>query len=190
MPQHLNIIESIERLFRSRMRFERFAMLYTRDLHQAQDIVMEGFAYVWEHRESIDFDANVEAYMFSVIKHKCLDWLDRQLVRFNAEEKIKTDAQWELEMSIATLRAFDPAWLYDEDIRRIVREAIVRLPEKTRRIFLMSRFENKTYGEIADEVGLSVKSIEFHMSKALRELRSDLGKYFSVMLVLLSLYRD
>ena len=101
-----------------------------------------------------------------------------------------TDAQWELEMSIATLRAFDPAWLYDEDIRRIVREAIVRLPEKTRRIFLMSRFENKTYGEIADEVGLSVKSIEFHMSKALRELRSDLGKYFSVMLVLLGWYRD
>lgn len=93
-------------------------------------------------------------------------------------------------MSIATLRAFDPAWLYDEDIRRLVREAIGRLPEKTRRIFLMSRFENKTYGEIADEVGLSVKSIEFHMSKALRELRSDLGKYFSVMLVLLSWYRD
>ena len=54
----------------------------------------------------------------------------------------------------------------------------------------MSRFGNKTYGEIADEVGLSVKSIEFHMSKALRELRSDLGKYFSVMLVLLSWYRD
>ncbi len=93
-------------------------------------------------------------------------------------------------MSIATLRAFDPAWLYDEDIRRIVHEAIARLPEKTRRIFQMSRFGNKTYGEIADEVGLSVKSIEFHMSKALRELRSDLGKYFSVMLVLLSCYRD
>ena len=71
-------------------------------------------------------------------------------------------------MSIATLRAFDPAWLYDEDIRRIVHEAIARLPEKTRRIFLMSRFGNKTYGEIADEVGLSVKHRISYVESAAR----------------------
>lgn len=190
IQEHRHVIEAIEKLFVSRKRFERFAMLYTRDLNQAQDMVMESFTYMWEHRDSIDFGANVEAYMFNVVKHKCLDWLDRRLVRLNAEEKIKTDAMWELEMNIATLRAFDPAWLYDEDITALVREAMERLPEKTRTIFMMSRFDDRTYAEIAEEMGLSVKSVEFHISKALRELRSNLGPYFAVLLIVLSCYRD
>ena len=49
------------------------------------------------------------------------------------------DARWELEMNIATLRAFDPMWLYDKDVRACIRQALDNLPGKTRRIFLMSR---------------------------------------------------
>lgn len=186
METHHNHIEVFERLFLSRKRFERFALLYVPDASEVQDILMESYAYMWEHRSELDLSGNLEAYMFNVVKHKCLDWLSHLNVRRNAESRMADDAQWELDMSIATLRAFDPAWLYDTDIRERISKSLASLPDSTRRIFMMSRVENLTYREIADATGLSVKSVEFHISKALRTLRGDLGDYFIVLLILLS----
>lgn len=179
-------IEIIERLFSKRRQIERFAMLYIHNAHLVQDIVSESYAYIWEHRDSIDLDGNVEAYMFNVVKHRCLDHLSHELVRRNAEERMLDDARWQLEMDIATLKAFDPLWLYDSDVRACIKMALDRLPSKTRRIFLLSRIEHKTYREIAEIEGLSVKSVEFHVSKALKTLRSDLGDYYIVLLLLLA----
>ena len=161
-------------------------MLYIHNANLVQDIVAESFAYLWEHRGSIDFEGNMEAYMFNVVKHRCLDHLTHELVRRNAEEQMLDDARWELEMNIATLRAFDPMWLYDNDVRACVRQALGKLAEKTRRIFLMSRIEQRTYREIAIIEQLSVKSVEFHISKALKSLRSELGEYYTVLLLLLA----
>ncbi len=175
----------MERLFLNRQRFERFAMLYVRSAAEAQDILMESYAYIWEHRDSIDLSENIEAYLFNVIKHKCLDWLDHQNVRRNAEQEILSDSQWELEMNISTLRAFDPAWLYDADIIAGIKAAVNDLPPTTRNIFVMSRVHNKTYRQIADELGVSVKTVEFHMGKALRQLRKRLGRFFPVLMILL-----
>ena len=179
-------IEIIERLFSKRRQFERFAMLYIHNAHLVQDIVSESYAYIWEHRDSIDLDDNVEAYMFNVVKHRCLDHLSHELVRRNAEERMLDDARWQLEMDIATLKAFDPLWLYDSDVRACIKQALDSLPSKTRRIFLLSRIEHKTYREIAEIEGLSVKSVEFHVSKALKTLRADLGDYYIVLLLLLA----
>ena len=161
-------------------------MLYIHNAHLVQDIVSESYTYIWEHRDSIDLDGNVEAYMFNVVKHRCLDHLSHELVRRNAEERMLDDARWQLEMDIATLKAFDPLWLYDSDVRACIKMALDRLPSKTRRIFLLSRIEHKTYREIAEIEGLSVKSVEFHVSKALKTLRSDLGDYYIVLLLLLA----
>lgn len=146
---------------------------------------MESYAYIWEHRETLDPDINLEAYMFSVIKHKCLDWLDHQSVRRNAENNILSDAQWELEMNISTLKAFDPSWMYDEDVIACIKNAVRRLPDTSRQIFILSRVHNKTYREIAQELGISIKTVEFHISKALRTLRDDLGKFYPVLILLL-----
>lgn len=186
MDTQPNHIEVFERLFLARKRFERFALLYIPDASEVQDILMESYAYMWEHRASLDFTGNLEAYMFNVVKHKCLDWLSHLDVRRNAESRMADDARWELDMSIATLRAFDPGWLYDTDIRERISKSLASLPESTRRIFMMSRRENLTYRQIAEATGLSVKSVEFHISKALRTLRGDLGDYFIVLLILLT----
>ena len=177
-------IATIERLFKLKGRFERFARLNIHDA-AAQDIVMESYAYVWERRGEIDLSGNIEAYMYNVIKHKSLDLLDRRLTRQVAENQLKSDARWQLEMDMATLRAFEPGWLYDGEIRRKVREALDRLPAKTRRIFIASRVEGRTYAQIAAVEGVGVKSVEFHIGKALRQLRVELGDYFVLLLILL-----
>lgn len=186
MPDSTTPLAVIERLFGSRKRFERFALLYVHDVHAVQDILMECYAYVWEHRDNIDLTDNVEAYMLTMIKHRCLDYLQRQIHRNGVHDIIATDARWELEMSIATLRAFEPSWLFDQEVKDRVKAALEALPERTRRIFIMSRNDGLSYREIADLTGVSIKTVEAHISRALRALRADLGDYFGVMLLLLA----
>jgi len=175
----------IEELFESRRKFERFAMLYIRTPHQAQDIVMESFADLWERRAELDVARNPESYMLSIVKNRCLDYLRHMQVRRDAEASIKSDAEWELEMSIATLQAFDPEWLYDDDVRRRFKAALDEMPESTRRMFVMNRFEDKTYAEIAAEIGVSVKTVEYRMSGALRMLRERFGDIYLILIIFL-----
>lgn len=173
----------IERLFESRRKFERFAMLYIRTPQHAQDIVMESFVYVLEHSAELDGGRNPESYLLSVIKGKCIDYLRHQQVKREAEANMLSDAQWELEMSIATLQAFDPDWLYDDDLQRRFRKALDELPETTRSVFLMSRIDSKSYAEIASEMGVSVKTVEYRISSALRLLRERFGDIYLILVI-------
>lgn len=173
--EHNNHLGLIASLFENRLRFERLAVLYVHDSEVARDIVMDSFRYFMEHINGIDTTGNVEGYMFRVVKNKCLDWLQRERIRQTVENVLQRDAEFEIDMRIATLRAFDPDWLYDEELRNNIYAAIERLPEKTRRIFLMSRHDNMSYKEISARLNISVKTVEFHISKALSLLRTDLG---------------
>ena len=171
-------------LFEKRNRFERFAALYIHDAETVRDIVMDSYHYMWERRESLDMGGNVEAYMYSMVKNRCLDHLQRLTVRQSVEEKMMTDAEWELQMNITTLNAFDPTWLYDSELTERIRQAVDRLPERTRLIFTMSRQREMTYAEIATELQVSVKTVEFHITRALRALRADLGDLFLLAILL------
>ncbi len=184
MSNEMNPYTVIERLFESRRRFERFAMLYIHTPQHAQDIVMESFAYLWEHRADLDTTRNPESYLLGIIKGKCIDYLRHQQVKRNAEADMLSDAQCELQMSIATLQAFDPDWLYDKEMQRRFKAAIDDLPEATRRIFVMNRIERKTYAEIAVELGVSVKTVEYRMSSALRLMRDRFGDIYIILAIL------
>ena len=177
----VNDYSVFEALFEKRKRFERFAMLYVTDSETARDIMMESFRYVWMRRHSIDTSGNMEAYMFCVVRNRCLDHLQREYTRRRIENDLQDDADFEIRMRINTLQAFDPEWLYDEDTRAQVAKALSRLPEKTRRIFLMSRRDEMTYQQIADTIGISIKTVEFHISRALKQLRSDLGRMMTLL---------
>jgi RNA polymerase sigma-70 factor (ECF subfamily) len=71
-----------------------------------------------------------------------------------------------------------------------IQAALQKLPEKCRNVFEMNRFEGKKYGEIADQLELSVKTVETHMSRALKVLREELHDYLYVLILLLLKYID
>lgn len=182
--QGINDWQLLERLFEKRRHFERFALLYVHDAEVARDIMMDSFRYFMEHLDAIDTTGNIEAYMFRVVKNKCLDWLQRERIRQNAEDVMQRDAEFEIEMRIATLRAFDPDWLYDAELRARIKKAINRLPEKTRQIFVMSRRDNMSYQEISEALDISTKTVEYHISKGLALLREELGDTLMLFIVL------
>ena len=85
--------------------------------------------------------------------------------------------QRELDMRISTLEACNPEDIFSTEVQQIVTATLALLPEQTRRVFEMSRFENKTNKEIAEELQLTVKGVEYHITKALKALRENLKDY-------------
>lgn len=160
-----------------RIRFIRFAQMYIRDETEAESIVMDALIYYWERRESMKDESNIPAYVFTVIKHKCLNYLRRKQLEQQITTHLQEQAQWMLDMSITTLEACDPAEIFSNEAQRLVNQAIDKLPQKSRRIFMQSRLEDKTYVEIAAKENMTVKNVEYHISKSLKILREELKDY-------------
>ena len=145
-------------------RFIRFANMYVRDMAVAEDFTIKA-------------DSNVPAYILTIIKNKCINYLQHIQVREDASEHLKNHAEWELNTRISTLEACDPEELFTAEAQEIVNKTLATLPEQTRRIFIMSRYENKPYKEIAETLGMTTKGVEYHITQALKKLHINLKDY-------------
>jgi RNA polymerase sigma-70 factor (ECF subfamily) len=171
-------LEAFNRLFiEYKERFVRFAYTYIRDRTVAEDFTTEAFLYYWENRHSLTPGSNVPAYILTIIKHKCLNYLEHTRVRDAAAEDIHDHVEWNLRMSISTLEACEPAELFQADAQRIVDNTLSALPARTRHIFILSRYHNKSHKEIAAICRISLKAVESHICKALKALRLSLKDY-------------
>ena len=175
-------IKELSRLLESyKGRFISFANSYVQEFSVAEDFTMEAFMDYWEMREMLQPDSNVPAYILTLIKHKCLNHLKRKQLQEDVSQRLRTVAEWELNLQISSLEVCEPTELFTTEIKEIVNRTLQQLPEQTRRIFLMSRFENKTRKEIADELNMTSKGVEYHISKALAALRVNLKDYYTIL---------
>lgn len=165
-------------------RFIRFAQTYVRDMAIAEDFTVEALMYYWENRKTLPDHTNVPAYVLTIIKHKCLNHLQHLRVREEASARLRDHAQWELNTRISTLRACEPHELFTLEAQLIVDRTLAGMPDQTRKIFIMSRYENKSHKEIAELTGMTTKGVEFHINKVLKELRVNLKDYFPLFLYL------
>jgi len=180
-------LHTFDKLYRNyRQGFIRFAHSYVRDDDVAEDFVTDSMIYFWENRHSLANNTNPPAYILTVIKTRCLNYLEHLQTRSDVSEAIRIHAEWELSTRIASLRACDPEELFSSEIQEIVTETLRRLPTKTREIFLLSREENLSCKEIASRMKISDKGVEFHISKALKSLRIALKDYLSCFILFFS----
>ncbi len=167
-------------------RFIRFANIYVRDIAVAEDFTIEALMQYWENRNTLKADSNVPAYILTIIKNKCINYLQHIQVREDASEHLKNHAEWELNTRISTLEACNPEELFTAEAQEIVNKTLASLPEQTRRIFIMSRYENKPYKEIAETLGMTTKGVEYHIAQALKKLHVNLkGLHTSVGILIL-----
>ncbi|NCC10670.1 MAG: RNA polymerase sigma-70 factor [Bacteroidia bacterium] len=166
-------------------RFIRFASTYIDDEMAAEDIVMEAMMYCWENRMRLDFEGSLPSYLFTAIKNKCLNYIRDTNYRQAASEELQEHLEWKRSLQIATLEACNPEELLTKEMHEIVNRALAKLPEMTRRIFMMRRFEEKSYREIAAELDISVKGVEYHMGKATTLLKKSLKDFLPALLFLL-----
>lgn len=159
------------------MRFRYFAQTYVRNWDIAEDITTEAFIAYWENRSNVSSNCNIPAYIMTGIKNKCLNHLEHNRIKISTFDKLQNHTLWELNMRISTLEACNPEELFSEEIQEIINKTLDSLPEKTFEIFMLSRYKNKSHKEIAESLGITTKGVEFHITKALAKLRTNLKDY-------------
>lgn len=158
-------------------RFIRFAVGYVKEKAVAEDFVSEAFVAFWENSHQLTPDTEPPAYIMTIIKNKCLNHLQHQLVHQRVASALQDHSEWLLHTKISTLEACDPHFLFSGEIQKIIDTTLNQLPQKTRQIFQMSRVKGLSYNVISEKMNLSQKSIEYHISKTLDLLRKSLKDF-------------
>lgn len=156
-----------------------FTMSYVHNEMVAEDITSEVLIKLWSELRRVRIN-NPDAFLLTLLKNKALDYLKHEAIKEETFSNIKTAHQEELDMRISMLESCDPEEVFTTEIQQIIHTTLAAFPEQTRVIFEMSRFDNKSNKEIAEELGLSVKSIEYHITKVLKALRISLKDYLPI----------
>ena len=184
-PTALSVKENFDSIYINNFsRLFLFAKEYVLFDEEAENIVQDIFLMLWEKREALRVDVSLTAYLFTLVKNKCIDFLRHQMVEQIYSENIQQEYNEELNVKLFALESFDHNFSSEEDIETLLRNAIDKLPERCRLIFIKSRIEGKKYKEIAEELNLSVNTVEGQISIALKKLREELKDYLPLLLFL------
>ncbi|GHT47788.1 hypothetical protein FACS189440_09420 [Bacteroidia bacterium] len=153
-----------------------FAKSYVHDDWVAEDIASESLIKIWEISQSEELE-NPKTLLFTIVKHKALDHLKHQAIRMEVLAQLSDNGMRELEIRISNLEASNPEKIFAANIRDIINTTLAGLPEQTRSIFEMYRFRNLSKKEIAERYNISIKGVDYHLSKALNVLRENLKDY-------------
>jgi len=133
----------------------------------AEDIVQDAMVNIWEKRKSIIITISLKSYLFKTCHNQFLQHIRTKKIQFDTLDKIRWDV-----ISEATLEND----LYDFKMEKLNR-LIDQLPPRCKEIFIQNKLEKKKYREIALEMGISVKTVENQMSKALHFLRANAATF-------------
>lgn len=153
-----------------------FTLSYVHNDQVAEDIVSEAIIHLWELSKKQEV-ANVEAILITYIRSKSLNYLKHIQVRENVFQTLQDKGLRELEIRITTLEACDPNEILSDELRAKVKTLLADMPEKTRMAFVRDRLDGKSHKEIAEELGISVKGVEYHIGRAVKILRDNLKDY-------------
>lgn len=162
-------------------RMKRFAREYVISEEDAENIVHDIFLEIWEKKWEFSSHLNFTGFLFIALKNKCIDFLRRKTIEQNAAIAIQDEYAQSLKLKIESLEAFDNKLLSDPDIDTVIQRAIDSLPEKCKQIFMMNKFEGKKQKTIAQELNISVNTVESQMAiayKKLKEVLKDYGPLF------------
>jgi RNA polymerase sigma-70 factor (ECF subfamily) len=156
-----------------------FVKSYVHDDMAAEDITSESLINLW-HAMNEEIVNNPQNLLLTILKNNALNYLKHQTVRQKVMESISSKMSRDLNYRISTLEACEPEDIFSSEITRIVETTLLSLPEQTRHIFEMSRYESMPVKGIAKKLSISEKSVEYHITKSLKVLRIALKDYLPV----------
>ncbi len=153
-----------------------FARSYVNDNDTAKEITQNVFINLWQNKKGIDSSKSVKSYLFTSVRNRCLNYIrDNKKFRSNV-----------LDVEIADYEtAYESDTFSVAELETKISSALDKLPERCRQIFMLNRFEDLKYKEVAEKLGISVKTVEVQMSKALKILREELKDYIYILILFL-----
>ena len=153
----------------------RYACQLVTDSDEAEEEVQAMFLSVWEKRGGLYITVSLKSYLYRAVHNRCLNRIKHASVRDEHRAHTRYLGEGTVESPMQTL--------IGDELADQIRRAIQKLPEQCRLAFTLSRYEELTYGEIADQLGLSIKTVENQIGKALRILRTELSDYLPVLVM-------
>ena len=172
-----------EQVFKSHFKsLHAYACTIMRDPMPAEEIVQNIFLKLWEKKEDITIKENISVYLYRAVHNESLNYLRHRKVRSAYQSyAMRQHKQTEQEKPAEKVVM--------KELEKKLEIALQELPEQCRTIFQLSRFEDLKYREIADKLGLSVKTIENQMGKALKLLRLKLVDFLPTILLFITLFK-
>lgn len=174
---HKAFEELFEKYFES---LSRYAFSILRDSDEAQDIVQKVFFKLWDQRKELEIRTSVKSYLYRIVHNESLNFVHQR----------KNRAEINREISLYNDDSTDNVseQLIASDLQKAIDNALGELPPQCRKVFEMSRIEQKSYSEIAQNLTISVNTVENHISKALRQLRIALKDYLIALLIFINTF--
>ena len=178
----------------SELAFERFFKTYFKSLYayaftilqdeiMAEEIVQQVFYKIWEKKEQFRIRTSVKAFLYKAVYNECLNYLKHQQHKASHQNYIAYVNRNNVSGENATMR------VELNELQSRLQTALNELPEQCRTIFQLSRFEDLKYREIALQLGISEKTVENQMGKALKLLRMKLVDFLPLIITIMALIK-
>ena len=155
-----------------------YAFTFVQDRDEAEEIVQSTFLNIWEKRENLSIHTGVKPYLYAMVRNACLNVLKHEKIKQQHATMEMAIAERSIESVASTVIA--------SELEAKIHDAMDHLPEQCRLIFKLSRFEDLKYAEIAEQLNISIKTVENQMGKALRIMRDQLRDYLPLLIVIMN----
>ena len=157
-----------------------YANSFLDDIDESEEVVQSTFITLWEKRDKLDIQISVKSYLYQAVHNQSLNKIKHDRVKQSHFEYITYQNNVEAPDGYQRM--------IEKELAEKIRLVVESLPQQCRIVFTLSRFENLSYAEIAAQLNLSVKTVENHMGKALRIMRTELSDYLPLLIWLLLPY--
>lgn len=159
-----------------------YAHSFLQDKDESEEVVQNTLVIVWEKRLQISVETSLRSYLFRSVRNSCLNAIKhRKVVREHEKYAVRNSPVAEAQTGQKIISS---------ELEKRIAEAMLVLPEQCQLVFRMSRLEELKYSEIAEQLGISVKTVENHMGKALRIMREELKDYLPLIAIFIAGFLD
>lgn len=163
-----------------------YARRYVGRKDVAEEIVSDTFLKIWENKETLRITSSIKSYLFQAVCNNSLYYLRKLKKDLVLDDFFQSTESENIGFALIA-EDIDEQSLTMENIHSKIVDAVDSLPEQQQRVFRLKRFEGKKNKEVAEIMGLSIKTVEMHLSKATLNLQKALKNYLPAFLIFLLL---
>lgn len=173
---------AFEKIFKSNnIQLVNFCNHFISDIDKSKSLAQEAFVNLWLNRQKIETFNGIKAFLYTYARSGCLNYIRHRKV-VSRYENLQLQ-QKEDSINGEVLESFDFNSLEFIELEELIMKSVDDLPDQCRKVFMLSRFEGKKNKEIAEDLNITIKSVEANITRALKSLRADLSEYLPIILV-------
>jgi RNA polymerase sigma-70 factor, ECF subfamily len=168
--------KAFEQVFKEHYKpLHAYAFTLLKDDMAAEEMVQNVFYKLWERTEGLNITGSVGGYLYRAVHNESLNYIKHQKVRSEHSLRVSYHMDGRGESAARSVQV--------KELEEKIRTALSELPEGCRTVFQLSRFEELKYSQIADTLGISIKTVENQMGKALKLLRARLAEFLTIAIL-------